>query len=70
MTKCRNDLFEDVKQGERPAWILVGTPPGSVMAKHAGYDPETYEILCQPGGEIESDQVKRLWDLELLRSVI
>lgn len=64
------ELFENADSGLRPRWRLAGPPPGSRTARHAAYDPKTYEVLCIPGELIAPAAVRRLWELELLRVVV
>ncbi|RMD65814.1 hypothetical protein D6833_02355 [Candidatus Parcubacteria bacterium] len=68
--RARPDLFANADPGQRPRWKLVGPPPGSFTPRHPAYDPNTYEILCLPNQPASPSDVKRLWELGLLRAVM
>ena len=66
----RQDLYANVGTDGRPRWVLIEPPQGQYRARMAAYDPDTFQILCEPGEALSSDAVHRLWDLGLLRRVI
>lgn len=66
----RPDLFYNVDDGARPRWALSGVPPGDYVARFAAYDPETGDVLCEPGDGLDAATVQRLWALGLLRAVV
>ncbi len=65
----RPDLFSPIGPAPRARWVLGGPPPGSYVAHLAAYDPETGDVLCEPGDRLEADAVQRLWSLGLLAVV-
>lgn len=70
----RPDLFANVAEGPRARWVLchppLGDPEGDYVARLAAYDPETWEVLCEPGDTLPWETVERLWALDLLRTVV
>lgn len=62
-------LFK-VATEEESGWTLAGPPPGSFTPQRAAYDPETYDILCQPGQLAPPETAARLWALGLLPAVL
>ena len=66
----RQDLYANVGTDGRPRWVLIEPPPGHYRARMAAYDPDTFQVLCEPGETLPSDVVQRLWDLELLQRVM
>lgn len=66
----RPDLFRNVAPGLNPRWVLAGPPPGTYVARLAAYDPESYAVLCEPGDTLTEDVLRRLWDLDLLATVM
>lgn len=62
-------LFANADPGQRPRWVLTGPPPGLAKARYAAYDPETYQVLCEPEETITEDVAKRLWKLELFGTI-
>ncbi len=63
-------LFRRVEVKPEPLWALAGPPPGRWVARHAAYDPETFEVLCEPWDVIGSEAAQRLWDCHLFRAVV
>lgn len=66
----RPDLFSKVKDGRRIRWSLVSPPPGRYVAKFAVYDPETYEVVCEPDDLLTETEVQRLWQSGLLETAV
>ncbi|MBN1248685.1 MAG: hypothetical protein JXC32_13585 [Anaerolineae bacterium] len=66
----RPELFAAVGRGPWSRWVLSQPPGGTYTAKLAAYDPETGEVLCEPGETLSDEAVARLWALELLPTVI
>jgi hypothetical protein len=66
----RPDLFTNIGRGGRGQWVLSCPPEGHYTARLAAYDPETGEVLCEPGEVLSRETVERLWSLDLLRIVI
>jgi hypothetical protein len=66
----RPDLFTNVEADGRRRWTLAGPPPGVYTARLAAYDPETYDVLCEPGDTLAPATVRRLWALDLLGLVV
>lgn len=66
----RPDLFRNVDTAPNPRWVLAGPPPGPYTARHAAYDPDSYELLCEPGELLSQETVERLWALDLLSAVV
>lgn len=66
----RPDLFTVRNVGPRSRWSLAGPPPGDYTARLAAYDPNTYDVLCEPGEMLAPDTVQRLWELDLLRVIL
>lgn len=64
------DLFSNVDTGNRPRWVLNGAPGGDYTARLAAYDPDTWDVLCEPGEALEAATVQRLWSLGLLPAVL
>ena len=64
------DLFANVDAGVRPRWVLSGAPSGDYTARLAAYDPETWDVLCEPGDALDAATVQRLWSLGLLPVVL
>jgi hypothetical protein len=65
-----SELFKNVGAPMWPRWALAGPPPARMVARHAAYDPETYEVLCTPGETLTRIAAQRLWDTGLLRLVL
>lgn len=63
-------LFQKVSTDPEPLWTLSGPPPGRWIARHAAYDPETFEVLCAPWEAINSEAAQRLWECHLFRAVV
>lgn len=63
-------LFRRVEAKPEPLWALAGPPPGRWVARHAAYDPETFEVLCEPWEVIGSEAAQRLWACHLFRAVV
>jgi hypothetical protein len=63
-------LFQKVSANPEPLWTLSGPPPGRWIARHAAYDPETFEVLCAPWEAINPEAAQRLWDCHLFRAVV
>jgi hypothetical protein len=68
--QARPDLFTNVDPGPAPRWVLAGPPPALYTARQAAYDPENYELLCEPGDLLSEAVVQRLWMLGLLTAVV
>lgn len=66
----RPELFSNVDAGARPRWVLSDAPPGEYTARLAAYDPETWDVLCEPGDTLDTATVQRLWSLGLLPVVL
>jgi hypothetical protein len=66
----RPDLFSNVEVGGRTRWALPGPPPGDYTARLGAYDPDTYAVLCEPGDRLSPEVAQRLWDLDLLSTVV
>ena len=66
----RPDLFTKVKTGRYTRWSLVSPPSGEYEAKFPVFDPQTYEIVCEPGDRLTADEVQRLWALRLLATAL
>jgi hypothetical protein len=49
---------------------LVSPPPGRYVAKFAVYDPETYEVVCEPDDLLTETEVQRLWQSGLLETAV
>ena len=64
------DLFANVDAGPRPRWVLTGAPSGHYTARLAAYDPETWDVLCEPGEALDAATLQRLWSLGLLPVVL
>lgn len=64
------ELFTNVRLPAWPLWALSGPPPARMVARHAAYDPETYEVLCMPGETLSHVDAQRLWDIGLLKVVL
>jgi len=64
------DLFANVDSGARPRWVLTSAPSGDYTARLAAYDPETWDVLCEPGEALDAATVQRLWSLGLLPAVL
>ena len=64
------DLFTNIDPGAGPRWVLAGPPPGSYTARQGAYDPESYQLLCQPGDLLSDEIVHRLWVLGLLNVIV
>jgi hypothetical protein len=64
------DLFMNIDPGAGPRWILAGPPPGPYTARQAAYDPESYQLLCEPGDLLREEVVQRLWALDLLDVIV
>jgi hypothetical protein len=64
------DLFTNIDPGAGPRWILAGPPPGPYTARQAAYDPESYQLLCEPGDLLPEEVVHRLWALDLLDVIV
>ena len=66
----RPGLFSRVEAGRYTRWVLVSPPPGNYEAKFAVYDPRTYEVICENGDHLNSNQVELLWQLGLLATAV
>ena len=66
----RPDLFVNVDSDTRPRYSLVAPPPGDYTARYAAFDPQTYGLLCDAGDALTPAVVQRLWELDLLRTVV
>lgn len=66
----RPDLFANISPGSTPRWVPAGPPPGPCLARHAAYDPETFELLCEPGDLLTEERIRRLWALDLLDAIV
>lgn len=66
----KSEQFSNIGREDKPQWILAGPPLGPFTAKCDAFDPETYDVLCQPGDEVSPEIVKRLWDEGLLHAVV
>jgi len=64
------DLFAYVEGGMRSRWVLANPPSTEYVARLAAFDPETLEVLCEPGERLDAPTVQRLWSLDLLRTVV
>ena len=65
-----SELFQRVGTEPAPRWQLASPPPERWIARHAAYDPETFEVLCVPGEVISREVAERLWACELFRAVV
>jgi hypothetical protein len=63
------ERFTNADPGQRPRWLLAGPPAGPVSARYVAYDPESYQVLCRAGEALDQPVAKRLWDLNLFRTV-
>ena len=66
----RPDLFTNLDADTWPRWVLAGPPIGTYTARYAAFDPETMDVLCEPGESLTPGVVERLWALGLLASVV
>ncbi len=64
------DLFVNLGTDTWPRWALAGPPTGTFTARYAAFDPETLDVLCEPGESLTPEAVERLWALGLLASVV
>ena len=64
------ELFVRVATLPQSRWALAGPPPVPLIARHAAYDPETYEIMCTAGSQLTGETARRLWDCGLLYAVL
>ncbi len=68
--RSRPDLFKNVGTPSYPRWILAGPPPVPLVAQHAVFDPESYEVLCTAGEALSLQAAQRLWDVGLLHAAL
>lgn len=68
--RARRDLFDRVGASSHPSWKLAAPPAMRLVASHAVYDPETYEILCMPGDTLSREIARRLWRAGLLHHAL
>jgi len=64
------ELFVRVATLPKSRWALAGPPPIPLVARHAAYDPETYEVLCTAGSRLVAETARRLWDCGLLYAAL
>jgi len=68
-----SESFENVGTDTRPLWRAVPPPPPPperAMGAYFAYDPETYEILLQPGQRLTPRLAQRLQELDLYDVVV
>lgn len=66
----RPELFSREATLPQSRWALAGPPPVPLVARHAAYDPETYEVLCTAGSRLSEGVARRLWDCGLLYAAL
>jgi len=69
----RPERFANVGTPTRPLWQAVRPPPPPperAVAAYYAYDPETFEILVQPGQRLTQRLAQRLQDLGLYDDIV
>lgn len=67
------DRFENVGTTTRPTWEAIPPPPPPperAIGAYYAYDPETYEVLLQPGQRLTAGVARRLQELDLYGAVV
>jgi len=64
------DRFANVGSLSRPLWNVVPVPWSRAVGAFYAYDPDTYEILLQPGQRLKKTQAERLRALGLYDALV
>ncbi|GAB4405981.1 MAG: hypothetical protein Kow00123_18460 [Anaerolineales bacterium] len=67
---ARPGRFANVGTATRPMWRIVPVPWERAVGAFFAYDPDTYEILLQPGAPVNKKQAERLQALGLYDALV
>lgn len=63
------ERFENTSSSSHPIWRALPPRPEKAKVTHHAYDTKSYEILCSPGQQLETEKVQRLMELNLYKFI-
>ena len=62
--------FSNTGTPSRPLWQAIAPSPEEAVVTYYAFDPQTYQILTQPGQRLSQRQAQRLQDLGLYSQIV